>query len=70
MMVVEGDYKISEIAEKLNYSTSFAFSNAFSAKFGCSPRSYRKRHIQNASTESEEKNADLPEAPTGDEERS
>ena len=62
MMVEEGDYKISEIAEKLNYSTSFAFSNAFSAKFGCSPRTYRKRHIQNALSESEKKDSDLSES--------
>ncbi len=44
ILVLEGEYKILEISEKLNYSTPYAFSNAFSAKYGCSPRAYRKKY--------------------------
>ncbi len=38
VLILENKYKISEIAEMLNYSSPFAFSKAFKLKFGVSPK--------------------------------
>lgn len=37
-MVLENNKKVWEIAEMLNYSSAFAFSKAFTAKYGISPK--------------------------------
>ena len=37
-MVLEGNKKIWEIAEMLNYSSAFAFSKAFAVRYGISPK--------------------------------
>ena len=37
-MVLEKNKKIWEIADMLNYSSAFAFSKAFTAKYGVSPK--------------------------------
>ena len=44
LLVLEGRLKLTEIAEMLNYSSAYAFSKAFSKRFGQSPREYRKNH--------------------------
>lgn len=44
ILIVENRLKIAEIAEMLNYSSVYAFSKAFSGRFGISPREYRKLH--------------------------
>lgn len=41
-LLIENNLKITEIAESLNYSSVYAFSQAFHARFGCSPNAYRK----------------------------
>ena len=38
VMVLEKEKKICEIAEALNYSTPFAFTKAFTARYGISPK--------------------------------
>lgn len=38
VLILEKRYKISEIAEILNYSSPFAFSKAFKLKYGVSPK--------------------------------
>ena len=42
-MVLEKNKKIWEIAEMLNYSSAFAFSKAFTAKYGVSPKQMRQQ---------------------------
>ena len=37
-MVLEGEKKIWEISEMLNYSSAFAFSKAFASRYGISPK--------------------------------
>ena len=37
-MVLENNKKIWEIADMLNYSSAFAFSKAFAARYGISPK--------------------------------
>ncbi|MBE6601316.1 MAG: helix-turn-helix domain-containing protein [Ruminococcaceae bacterium] len=37
------DQSITEIAEKLNFSSIYAFSRAFTNYYGCSPSEYRRR---------------------------
>lgn len=44
ILVTENRMKITEISELLNYSSVYAFSKAFSAKFGLSPREYRNKY--------------------------
>lgn len=44
LLVLEGRLKLTEIAEALNYSSAYAFSKAFTKRFGLSPREYRKKH--------------------------
>ena len=41
MLIAENKLNITEIAELLNYSSVFAFSKAFTKKFGISPRAYK-----------------------------
>lgn len=41
LLILEGKYKITEIAELLNYTTVYAFSKAFSRRYGASPRNYK-----------------------------
>lgn len=42
-MVLEKNKKIWEIAEILNYSSAFAFSKAFAAKYGISPKKMQQK---------------------------
>ncbi len=42
ILLTENRLKITEISEMLGYSTVYAFSKAFFARFGISPREYRK----------------------------
>ena len=49
-MVLERNKKVWEIAEMLNYSSAFAFSKAFTARYGISPK---KMQLQTSSDESE-----------------
>jgi AraC-like DNA-binding protein len=37
------DHSITEISEKLNFSSIYAFSRSFNNYYGCSPSEYRKR---------------------------
>lgn len=62
-MVLEGNYKISDIAESLNYSTPYAFSNAFNERYGCSPRAYRKQHSASAMTPPTDESGAAPPEP-------
>ena len=39
-LIVEGELSVTQIADKLRYSSVYAFSKAFKNKFGCSPRNY------------------------------
>ena len=43
VLISEGEFSLSEIAEKLGYSGISAFSKAFSAKFKMSPREFSKK---------------------------
>ena len=45
LLIAENRMSISEIAEQLNFSSVYAFSKAFKAHFGMSPREYRKKFI-------------------------
>lgn len=40
LLINEGNFSISTISEKLNYSTLYAFSKAFKKKYGISPKHY------------------------------
>lgn len=42
-LLMENNLPISEIAEMLNYTSSYSFSKAFTNHFGISPRNYRNR---------------------------
>ncbi len=44
LLVLEGILSISEISEKLNYSSVYAFSKAFRNWFGISPRRYAEEY--------------------------
>ena len=39
-MLLERKYKVTEIAEMLNYASVYAFSKAFAKRYGLSPRNY------------------------------
>ncbi|MBE7021440.1 MAG: helix-turn-helix domain-containing protein [Ruminococcaceae bacterium] len=41
LMIEEGEFNITEIADKLNYSSLYAFSKAFKQKYGYSPAKYK-----------------------------
>lgn len=48
MQLLENKLKITEIAEMLNYTSVYAFSKAFSKRYGVSPRKYKeKAHGEN-----------------------
>ncbi len=40
LLINSGDLKITNIAERLNYSSLFAFSKAFKKKYGIAPKNY------------------------------
>ena len=41
LMLSEGKLKITDIAERLGYSTLYAFSKAFKGHFGVSPKNLK-----------------------------
>ena len=41
LMLTEGNLKITEISERLGYSTLYAFSKAFKGHFGISPKNFK-----------------------------
>lgn len=43
LLIVENKFKIIEIAEMLNYTSVYAFSKAFTNRFGMSPRKYKQQ---------------------------
>ena len=45
-MIHEDQFKLSEIAEKLRYSSIYSFSKAFKQQYSLSPRAYRKLHLE------------------------
>lgn len=45
LLLLENRLKVTEIAEMLNYSSSYAFSKAFTKHFGISPRNYRINNL-------------------------
>ncbi len=42
LLILENRFKIVEIAEMLNYTSVYAFSKAFTNRYGVSPRNYKK----------------------------
>jgi AraC-like DNA-binding protein len=42
LMLQEGKLKATDIAERLGYSTLYAFSKAFKGYFGSSPKRYKE----------------------------
>lgn len=42
LLILQNELKITEISEKLNYSSLYAFSKAFTHRYGVSPRTYKK----------------------------
>lgn len=49
LLIDEGKLKISEISERLNYSSLYAFSKAFKHKYGIAPKHYEKATIPHKS---------------------
>lgn len=45
ILITENRLKATEISEMLGYSSVYAFSKAFTKRFGVSPREYRKNYI-------------------------
>ena len=45
-LIHEDQLKLSEIAEKLRYSSIYSFSKAFKQQYSLSPRAYRKLHFE------------------------
>ena len=43
LLLLSGDYRVGELAEKCGFSSVAAFSRAFHNTFGCSPAAFRKR---------------------------
>ena len=43
LLLLSGDYRVGELAEKCGFSSVAAFSRAFHNIFGCSPAAFRKR---------------------------
>ena len=41
LLILEKKFKVTEIAEMLNYTSVYAFSKAFSRRYGVSPRNYK-----------------------------
>ena len=52
-LIRRGEFKLTEIAEKLNYSSIYAFSKAFKSQYSVSPREYRKSLYGSTDDESE-----------------
>ena len=46
-LIHEGALNLSEIAEKLQYSSIYSFSKAFKNQYGLSPRDYKKKNAEN-----------------------
>ena len=46
MLISEDKFKIIEIAEMLNYASVYAFSKAFTNRYGVSPRKYKQQKIK------------------------
>ena len=46
LLLLSGEYRIGELAEKCAFSSVSAFSRAFRNTFGCSPASFRKKTEQ------------------------
>ena len=44
-LIHKNTLKLSEIAEKLNYSSIYSFSKAFKKQYSLSPREYKKIHV-------------------------
>lgn len=44
LLLREGKLSASQIAEKLNFSSLYAFSKSFKSKFGSSPQAYKRVH--------------------------
>ena len=44
-LIHEDQLKLSEIAEKLRYSSIYSFSKAFKQQYSLSPRAYKKKHF-------------------------
>ena len=44
LLILSGNYKITEIAEMLNYTSVYSFSKAFFNRYGVSPRNYKLQH--------------------------
>ena len=40
LLIEEGEFTITAVSEKLNYSSLYAFSKAFKNKYGCAPKKY------------------------------
>lgn len=51
LLILEGRYKVTEIAELLNYTTVYAFSKAFTRHYGVSPRNYKTACAVNRDSE-------------------
>lgn len=45
LLIKEGNFTISAISEKLNYSTLYAFSKAFKKKYGVAPKHYANKFL-------------------------
>lgn len=45
-LIHENSLKLSEIAEKLRYSSIYSFSKAFKKQYSLSPRAYKKLHVK------------------------
>ena len=46
--LLDKELSVTEISEKLNFSSIYAFSRAFSNFYGCSPSEYRKQRQNEA----------------------
>lgn len=44
LLILSGDYTITQIAEMLNYTSVYSFSKAFYNRYGMSPRNYKLQH--------------------------
>lgn len=44
-LIHENQFKLSEIAERLRYSSIYSFSKAFKQQYSLSPRAYKKKHF-------------------------
>lgn len=45
LLLMEGEFKINYIAQKLNYSSLYSFSKAFKNKYGVSPKVYKEKPL-------------------------